>query len=1611
MLQPFIGTLPVFAKSGGPYLGPKGGLWADPQHTVHWEGHHGAVDVEPHASTRMYPIHLHIEDVGNGEVKISPAKGASGPTIPRESLNHLVNDLRGVVDVPKGHAHPGIAAVARGDAKMLGKGDDGVAFKHGDVVVKVSTTVPYQPFNQGHRTPKEAADMLKAQVDVGNHLADLGLPVVRSEFIRHGDKGFQIKPYVEIPPKLSREQLDEVQAALHAMHDKGYAMNDDIQAGELNGKMMFFDVGKAAPAKGEGQQSDKSRDIDRLRMLYQQNGQRFVNSRDPVGKRMWNDAENAIRGLRQGKGSVESVKRNVERAADARRKDAHASLSGKELAAELEDIDMDVEWANEDIDGIKGTSKGSLAKGSHVPPAAVRSAARRGLELRKKHGKGGLTTQEAGKQGIGSGVARASNLAAGDAVSTETLRRMVAFFSRHRKNKSGGEDDAGYIAWLLWGGDPGEAWAKRELAKVDRVEKGATLLQPILDLVEVQQSGWLELPRSYALSLGAALAKGLSHRYIKRVPTGKFTKTGKPRYRYYYHAAHGGTVGHEDHFVVGASFKDNDGHWHITGRDGDTLTLKHDETGAESTMTARELREHLVGLHREAIAGAQERARQDIADAKASGATAKQIERLHKRAERIGIEREVSHGDGEDGRSGVRRTDTGRTRGDRRDDGGTRKQTEHEAKEAAVSEFLGETESTASPYLADVAGRREWKPVPSPAITLHEDLAPTPTVKLPDHLKVFPNPEEKRGITQLFSHQIDGAERALTAFEAGDGIVISDDAGLGKTNTGMATLLGYGGKRNIIVVPTAGKRGISKQWEDTAKLYGVPVVRGMPTHEGQEGIFVVSYDELPTMEVGKKGQKVAKPKLHPSLAGDWDLVVFDESHNLANDESVRTQAAMQLQDKTGKAVYLSATPFTTIADMHYLTKLGMWKERKGFTQWAKMAGADVRGSTIRNPKSPLPMAAIAATLHVDGKMLKRVAQLKGLESRFGLMDSNSAVHPAQNADAARTFAGAQEVFDTAVSANVLGESMVKAFKSSWARQYWETLKVPEAVKLAQDAIAQGKQVALYTSFKSADHAHLRALVDIARRKADRLSDNDKFYEAQAMLATADAMERIINDLPPVKPAVRELVGAFGGPDVVAEIHGDTNKKPEEEQEAYQRGQKKVVVATMARGGTGISLHDDRGNAARVQINLSLPWSGREFNQVAGRSHRLGSKSNTTMHWLVGDDETEKKNAAIVAKRLKSMGSLTVGDPETTIESRQLANWEFGTTLEEGSASELAEAALAAESGAEPDTDDAQAARDYFREYAEARKSGRDVITEEYQRRRKERMSRAHSAARRALLQLETRFPGFANAIRYEPRTEDEIGAYGVPLSLRTKLSDAGIKTPGKVGQRWYINPEDLPQLAADAAVHRTVVEQSKLQALRDRHEGNKAQATDDMGPVEPVSPLAKLGDFTTDFIRKFSGTDEDLARLATRKLGDRYGLTPGQQKFWSTIKDVYIAHVKAGGESLIKPKAPTEPVNLPPATPDPSVATGRGRGLQVYIPDSHSRERFAMVSGNTKEHKDFIRAHGGKWRGTGAHRGGFWSMTIPQARAFDAILRAEEREGTAKGTLGPFVAALRRQHA
>ena len=111
------------------------------------------------------------------------------------------------------------------------------------------------------------------------------------------------------------------------------------------------------------------------------------------------------------------------------------------------------------------------AKYDHIdfkPPKGVREEAAKGLEWRREHGRGGTEV----------GVARARDLSNGKNISPETARRMNSYFARHAVDEKGegwepGEEgfpSAGRIAWALWGGDAGKAWASKLAKQMDAAD-------------------------------------------------------------------------------------------------------------------------------------------------------------------------------------------------------------------------------------------------------------------------------------------------------------------------------------------------------------------------------------------------------------------------------------------------------------------------------------------------------------------------------------------------------------------------------------------------------------------------------------------------------------------------------------------------------------------------------------------------------------------------------------------------------------------------------------------------------------------------------------------------------------------------------------------------------------------------------------------------------------------------------------------------------------------------------------------------------------------------------------------------------------------------------------
>jgi predicted ABC-type ATPase len=109
----------------------------------------------------------------------------------------------------------------------------------------------------------------------------------------------------------------------------------------------------------------------------------------------------------------------------------------------------------------------AFSKADYTPPKGVREAARRAVDwINEGKAGGGFTSV---------GRRRASQLASGESVSMETLKRMKSFFSRHEVDKEAlgftqgekGFPSPGRVAWDAWGGDAGFSWAKEKVAQFE----------------------------------------------------------------------------------------------------------------------------------------------------------------------------------------------------------------------------------------------------------------------------------------------------------------------------------------------------------------------------------------------------------------------------------------------------------------------------------------------------------------------------------------------------------------------------------------------------------------------------------------------------------------------------------------------------------------------------------------------------------------------------------------------------------------------------------------------------------------------------------------------------------------------------------------------------------------------------------------------------------------------------------------------------------------------------------------------------------------------------------------------------------------------------------------
>ncbi|KKM96673.1 hypothetical protein LCGC14_1175740, partial [marine sediment metagenome] len=473
------------------------------------------------------------------------------------------------------------------------------------------------------------------------------------------------------------------------------------------------------------------------------------------------------------------------------------------------------------------------------------------------------------------------------------------------------------------------------------------------------------------------------------------------------------------------------------------------------------------------------------------------------------------------------------------------------------------------------------------------------------------------------------------------GYLVGNSPGTGKTFVGAGVIkevLQRRGKaaRILTVVPGKADGPIVKQWVDVGReVFDYPMSKFEPGETLGPGVYHMSATGL-----GNQWE----PKLNKLKAdfGDFDLVLFDESHMFSNVYSAnRAFAARALRRQVGdhKILHLSATPFEFPWDMAYMENLRLWgpgRPVQNFQQWLAKHG--VRKSARSNQwyfvKSTREdvlrtLIEIRREMMEAGVYSQREMKMdKGLRNMF--------VEIAMDEPYGSYYIDVMsEIADLEARATGVEVNLLKSARVTFDRRITELAKIPRAIQLAKDLLEQGKSVAIFTGYKMN--------FQMAPRMAQRFP-------------TLNAVIESINDQ--VRQGMERLVRELGGEDVVGQVHGGitSGKKRSNDITDFQSGKKKILLATVDAGAEGLSLHDLSGKHPRAQINLTLPWTGKAAEQLAGRTYRFGSKSDTEMVWTGMDTPVERNRLRRVAGKMESMGALVQGKTDT--DAIKLAEFDF-----------------------------------------------------------------------------------------------------------------------------------------------------------------------------------------------------------------------------------------------------------------------------------------------------------------------------------------------------------------
>jgi hypothetical protein len=493
-----------------------------------------------------------------------------------------------------------------------------------------------------------------------------------------------------------------------------------------------------------------------------------------------------------------------------------------------------------------------------------------------------------------------------------------------------------------------------------------------------------------------------------------------------------------------------------------------------------------------------------------------------------------------------------------------------------------------------LTGNKDTEYTPPVLVDGRPDLTRTGDVK------VLP----KQLLKHLSVEQQQGASLAVKAMETPpNGFILADGTGAGKTREELAVAQTFAERghpvimitRSEVIKPNWGSGKVSGSFADDSEAMGIKLHLNKGDTDIQKGeIHVTTYDNL--LEVAKKMPKNT-------------MIIWDEAHSLKNDQSSRALVGNFMNENAAGVMYASATPADKSVHLEYMKRAGVFGSidpDAAHSELGMVKKVTPGGHEIWSVNPHIGKEAVAARLQKvfdklteKGRMIKREISMDGVGVHF---EKVPMPQECKN--------------QMAAVENIYSDQRQKGVVYLQQRRLQEIYKVPRAVQVTNEDVKQGRQVVIF-----------------ADRVNDTVIENkkSKYGEKIPCPSTINTLKAEL-----IKSGIKE--------EDIVEIHGGVSKSVQRRgMDKFQAGKAKVVIATIASGGTGINLDDRHGDKPRTVVMMTAPLSPVDNVQAAGRVWRATTKSNPRLHYIFGDTPIDEWNSKLIAGKMSTLKAVVNGE--------------------------------------------------------------------------------------------------------------------------------------------------------------------------------------------------------------------------------------------------------------------------------------------------------------------------------------------------------------------------------